>query len=93
MRVRMLKTKKGSPDGVTVTVYTVGQDYNIPDNLADVFVNQLNVATEIELSNQEIETPEKVNEIETPEKLVDMETPTKPTRKRRGKGRPRKVKV
>lgn len=38
MKVRMLKESKGSPDGIRVETYKVGKSYEIPENLASVFL-------------------------------------------------------
>jgi hypothetical protein len=103
MKIKMLKTKKGSTDGCTINTYLVGRDYDMPDSLANVFVNQLNVATEIEPVSKEsikhdeigqkIEVPEKEIKIDVPEKPIEMETPMKVVSKpKRRRGRPKKVK-
>ena len=92
MKVKMLNTKKGSPDGTSVNTYLSGQEYDMPNSLADVFINQLHVAEKViskfvyvapPLSN-EIEIPEQVK-IEVPEK-PEMETPMKTIKK---SGRPK----
>jgi hypothetical protein len=40
MRIKMLKTQKGSPDGVTVVNYLEGQEYDINIELSKVFIMQ-----------------------------------------------------
>ncbi len=36
----MLETRTGSPDGVTVCSYAKGEQYELPDGLAQVFVHE-----------------------------------------------------
>jgi len=38
MNVKMIKTVNGSPDGVTVNRYEAGHEYDIPEDLAAVFL-------------------------------------------------------
>lgn len=40
MRIGMLTTKRGSPDGVQVKTYTEGEPYDVPDDLGAVFVRE-----------------------------------------------------
>lgn len=40
VKVRMLQTQRGSPDGVHVHVYEQGQTYDLPESLAVVFLRQ-----------------------------------------------------
>lgn len=40
MRVRMKETRKGSPDGLTISEYVAGRVYEIPFDLASVFVRE-----------------------------------------------------
>ena len=61
--VRMTATAKGSPDGLSVREFEAGQVYDIPEALAMVFVNVMQVAERVdervEIDNQDaIETPE-----------------------------------
>lgn len=44
MKIEMLKTASGSPDGTSVKNYEKGQVYDVPDDLAKVFVDQMKVA-------------------------------------------------
>lgn len=94
MKIKMLETKKGSPDGINVKTYIAGQVYEIPASLANVFVNQLQVGEEIKIEtpekdedletpekNEELEIPEKEEELEIPEKDEDLETPEKVIKK------------
>jgi hypothetical protein len=38
MKVKMLKTEKGSVDGIQVQVFEKGTEYDIPEKLAKIFV-------------------------------------------------------
>ena len=38
VKVRMLTTKAGSPDGIQVLDYQAGQKYDLPESLAVVFL-------------------------------------------------------
>ena len=40
MRIKMLRTQPGSPDGVEVNVYEAGESYELPDDLAAVFLRE-----------------------------------------------------
>lgn len=40
MKVRMLTTKRGSPDGLEIREYEAGQKYDLPDRLAGIFLSQ-----------------------------------------------------
>ena len=69
----MIKTSKGSPDGLRVKTYEKGITYDIQEDLAKVFLNEMKVAVlEIETTEdqqEEIETPEDQEpEVKRPEK-------------------------
>ena len=80
MKIKMLKTTKGSPDGFTVRSYAAGKEYIMSggpaNDLAKVFVEQMEVAVEVKPKVIEIKVPEKELEIQTPEQ-VKIETPEK----------------
>lgn len=38
MKIKMLKTRQGSPDGIIVNTYTSGNMVDVPDELAQVFI-------------------------------------------------------
>jgi hypothetical protein len=38
MKIKMLKTRQGSPDGIAVNTYASGETLEIPDDLAQVFI-------------------------------------------------------
>jgi hypothetical protein len=40
VKIKMLATKLGSPDGRTVHTYARGEQYELPDDLAKVFVDE-----------------------------------------------------
>lgn len=90
MKIKMLKTKKGSPDGAIVNTYLVGREYDMPDSLADVFVDQLHVAKKVVAKFIYI-APPLIN-IETPEqpKIEIIQKPVMeiPMKKIRKAGRP-----
>jgi len=81
MRIKMLSDKKGSPDGLRVVEYKKDQVYDMPNELAIVFIDQLKVAEKH--SREEVLTPETLIDdpkpIETPENMVtekeEIETP------------------
>lgn len=39
MKVRMLITSGGSPDGIQINEYRAGQTYDLPEWLADIFLD------------------------------------------------------
>jgi len=93
MKIKMLKTTKGSPDGFTVRSYAAGKEYNLsggPGNdLAKVFVEQMEVAVEVKAKVIEIKVPEEKLEIQTPEQ-VKIETPEKVVvKKAKSKAKPK----
>jgi len=95
MKIKMLKTTKGSPDGFTVRSYAAGKEYNLsggPGNdLAKVFVEQMEVAVEVKPKAKviEIKVPEEKLEIQTPEQ-VKIETPEKVVvKKAKSKAKPK----
>lgn len=55
----MTKTEKGSPDSVNVRKYEKGRTYDLPTELADVFLNDLECC---ELAKDESETEENTEE-------------------------------
>ena len=40
MIVRMLSTRRGSPDGIEIREYGTGQKYDLPTRLAEIFLSQ-----------------------------------------------------
>jgi len=52
-KVRMLRTAKGSPNGITVITFEAEKEYTMEDDLANVFINQMKVATEVFASFKE----------------------------------------
>jgi len=40
VKIKMLETRTGSPDGVSVCSYIKGEHYELPDDLARVFVHE-----------------------------------------------------
>lgn len=39
MRVRMLRTAPGSPDGIRVELYKAGEVYDLPPRLSEIFIS------------------------------------------------------
>lgn len=52
-KVRMLKTERGSSDGIHIGVYKKDRDYTISDSLANIFINKMKVAMEVIHSDHE----------------------------------------
>ena len=44
VKVKMKVTQKGSPDGIQVVEYEKDEVYTLPDSLAEVFLDELEVA-------------------------------------------------
>ena len=44
----MTKTEKGSPDGIRVRTYDKDGEYDLPTELADVFIYEMECAEEVE---------------------------------------------
>lgn len=44
LRIKMLRSHAGSPDGVTVQNYLEGESYDVPQELAKIFVFELETA-------------------------------------------------
>ena len=40
MKIKMLKTRQGSPDGISVNTYISGETMDVPDELARIFIGQ-----------------------------------------------------
>ncbi len=40
MKIKMLKTRQGSPDGIIVNTYNGGETVDMPEELAHVFIRQ-----------------------------------------------------
>jgi hypothetical protein len=38
MKIKMLKTRQGSPDGITVNTYISGSTVDVPEELGRVFI-------------------------------------------------------
>lgn len=69
MKIRMLQTATGSRTGQTVERFVEGQEYNVPTDLGQVFIDQLGVAElveEEEKVEEEKETASETGPSETP---------------------------
>ena len=83
MKIIMLKTTPGSPNGTEVIKYEKGREYEVPEALARVFVEQIGCAECYDLpkaksageapENKMAQVPEDKNE-EPPEKEEDLES-------------------
>ncbi len=40
MKIKMLETRSGSPDGVSTVLYEKDREYELPDDLACVFIKE-----------------------------------------------------
>lgn len=40
MKIKMLKTARGSPDGININEYKSGEIYNLPDDLGNIFLKE-----------------------------------------------------
>ena len=61
MKIKMLKTEKGSPDGFTVKVYKAGSEVHLPNDLSAAFIAIGSAEAVVEKMTEPvaIETPEK----------------------------------
>jgi len=78
--ITMIRTEKGSNNGVKVEEFKKGEEYTVDDNLARLFVEELKCAKYKEVSKVEtpedkkVETPEGSNKLETTGKTVEVKT-------------------
>lgn len=56
----MLKDAKGSPNGIITRSYDKGNEYDLPESLANAFVNDLKVAKLTPKSKAELSEEEKL---------------------------------
>jgi hypothetical protein len=78
MKIKMLKTEQGSPDGKTIETYLVNQEYDVPESLYRAFVSGLKVAVPVNLVIEDIkEVEEQIKEkkMEVAPKNKAMEVP------------------
>ena len=54
----MVETKKGSPDGINISEFAKGKEYDLPPGLADVFIHE-GWAKIVELEKKIIKVKEK----------------------------------
>ena len=47
IKVKMIATERGSPDGANVLTYLEGEAYTLPDSLARVFCDQIKCAVRV----------------------------------------------
>lgn len=69
MLIKMLKTAKGSTNGIAIVEYEEGKEYELPERLSSVFVDQMKVAVRVvkEFKLPPVEEKEVVKE----EKMVE----------------------
>lgn len=80
MKIKMKKTEFGSPDGITNVKFEQGQEYDVTDRLAHVFVEQMKVAEYMGEKKMEKTAPDnkaigkKAEKQEENERLSDSNT-------------------
>lgn len=67
MLAKMKKTQAGSTNGIKIINYQAGQEYDLPEDLYDVFVNQMKIAEPVAVQEEKMVTPPE-NKAEKPEK-------------------------
>lgn len=89
-RILMLRTEKGSPNGIEVCTFLKDKEYVINNRLADVFVNQMKppAAIEVIYSNAEVKMVSEapLNKSVSVEKVKETNAEKEPVKRR---GRPR----
>ena len=65
IRVLMTKTEKGSMDGVTVLEFEKGVEYDLNSELAEVFIDEMGVATIVEPEESEPDAPDETGDEES----------------------------
>jgi uncharacterized protein (UPF0128 family) len=83
MKVKMLKKEKGSTNGIDVKEYVKDKEYNIPESLAQVFIQMGSAAlvTEVKEETKKIKIP-KLGNVTPPNNKVNKT----PNTKGKGKG-------
>ncbi len=70
MLIRMKKSKLGSSNGMHVQMFEADKEYDVSDRLADIFINQMNVAEEVkpkkQLSKEEVDEDLIINKKRSP---------------------------
>lgn len=59
VRIKMTRNKLGSPDGAKVVHYEEGKEYDVPESLAKVFIEEDKVAVAVEAPAVEGEGADK----------------------------------
>ena len=68
MKIKMLKSEKGSENGTTTKLFEAGRIYDVAESLGRVFVDEMQIALDISTEHKrDFETPEDSAVIETPE--------------------------
>lgn len=68
MKVKMIKTMKGSPDGIQVNEYEAGKEYDLPEGLANNFLGQ-----DVAKKNKEKKGPEENKDLAGSEENKELE--------------------
>lgn len=50
--IMMIQTATGSPDGLSVRTFEKGKQYEVPELLANVFINELQIATDVTVARE-----------------------------------------
>jgi signal peptidase I len=58
MKIKMLQTVRGSPNGIDINEYKNGEIYNLPKELADIFIHEGWAKLIEEVEEKIIEIPE-----------------------------------
>ena len=71
MKIIMLETKQGSPNGIRVETYYKNEEYDIPESLGDVFIGMKVASKRITNVADGIKKAKKVVEPEYDKKVVE----------------------
>ena len=71
-RVKMIASTPGSEDGVTINLYSAGQEYDLPDHLSYAFVNHMKTAKYCRVRKPAEIKPTETAVIETAPEIKDI---------------------
>lgn len=72
MRLLMKETRRGSPNGVDVNRYLEGEEYDLPETLANVFIGN-GWAEEVELETEEDSEEDESEDAQENDEEVDLQ--------------------